>query len=398
MNKLNGDILVSIIITAHNYGRFLDKCINSVLSQTYTNIQIIVVDDGSTDNTQEVLRKYSSKIEKIIVLDGVGVGKASKIGVSESTGELFLRVDADDWLEVTMIERLLTAYLSNASCKAVYPGYYLFDSHNDCKVITQNISSPLSKLYEHTPLGSCALISRSAYEQIGGYNDELRYEEDYDFWHRFVIENKILHLQEPLFYYRRHQSNKSNNFLKKRSVRREIKRLKSAASGIFCSNVYLSDYTASLFPALCPHFNSSNLVVIENTEASFDKILDSSQKIDSIGLDKILKTIVRPEYYSSSCANIYVSADLNALSCQVLSELFDTLRAHDADLVFPAISDPEGYWCVGEHGLEPHNGHAAHDYGRYHIYPFAFAFRNGLKTSSHPLTSHVLVDLSEFKN
>ena len=98
--------LVSVIITAHNYGRFLDKCISSVLEQTYENIEIIVVNDGSQDNTNEILKTFANKI-KVINLPGVGLAKASNVGIRNSKGKYVIRLDADDWFDKNIIKILV---------------------------------------------------------------------------------------------------------------------------------------------------------------------------------------------------------------------------------------------------------------------------------------------------
>src|SRR5437899_12739946 len=90
--------LVTALINTYNYGRFLPFAINSVLNQTYKNIEIIVVDDGSTDHTQEVLERYADRVRKIRTTNG-GQAQARNVGIPLARGELLMLLDADDaWL------------------------------------------------------------------------------------------------------------------------------------------------------------------------------------------------------------------------------------------------------------------------------------------------------------
>ena len=97
MTKMN-ELLISVLITTYNYGRFIEECIDSVLAQEYPSdkLEIIVVDDGSTDDTSERVQKYESKIHYIQKSNG-GQASALNIGVANSHGEIICILDADDY-------------------------------------------------------------------------------------------------------------------------------------------------------------------------------------------------------------------------------------------------------------------------------------------------------------
>src|SRR4028119_1786662 len=109
---MDQSLTVSVIIPNYNYGRFLSEAINSVLAQTCLNVEIIVVDDGSTDNSLEILAAYEKKGVKIIQQTNRGVGAARNAGADKSSGDLLAFLDADDiWLPQKLekqIERLLS--------------------------------------------------------------------------------------------------------------------------------------------------------------------------------------------------------------------------------------------------------------------------------------------------
>jgi len=216
---------ISVIITAHNYGRYLSECLDSVLKQTIDSCEIIVVDDGSTDNTDEILKKYEEHIDKIIKLNGSGVAVASNEGIRNSSGEYVIRLDADDYFVENILQILLHNIEHNDGLGMVYPDYYVVNEEGDI-LECRRYGKPKEeeKLLERTPLGSCALFRRSCYDEIGGYDCDLRFEEDYDFWLKFIKRFKIKNIDIPLFYYRRHGNNKSDKFYKRRQGRRYVKK------------------------------------------------------------------------------------------------------------------------------------------------------------------------------
>lgn len=101
--------MVSIIIPAYNTELYLDKCIESILSQTYKNIEVIIINDGSTDGTLDVCRKWEMIYPQISVINkrNAGVVSARKDGIKNSHGEFFAFIDSDDWIESTWLEKIV---------------------------------------------------------------------------------------------------------------------------------------------------------------------------------------------------------------------------------------------------------------------------------------------------
>lgn len=112
--------LVSIIIPVYNAFPYLRKCIDSVLCQTYTNIEVVCVNDGSTDNSIEILRDYVSQDSRVILIDieNQGVSNARNVAMGNANGQWLLFVDADDWLEPNCVEYLLN-YGKKSNCDIV---------------------------------------------------------------------------------------------------------------------------------------------------------------------------------------------------------------------------------------------------------------------------------------
>ncbi|MGC2512928.1 MAG: glycosyltransferase, partial [Terriglobales bacterium] len=99
-------LLVTILINNFNYGRFLRQAIDSALSQTYQNIEVVVVDDGSTDDSRRIIRSYGSRIMSIVKENG-GQASAFNVGIAASRGEIICMLDADDFFYPDKVERVI---------------------------------------------------------------------------------------------------------------------------------------------------------------------------------------------------------------------------------------------------------------------------------------------------
>lgn len=144
---------ISVIVPAYNIADYLPRCLDSILGQTYKNIEIIVVNDGSKDNTEEVIKEYAQKDGRVKLISKVneGVTKARLTGVKAATGEWIGFVDGDDLIEPEMYETLLTnakeynADISHCGYKMVFPSrvdYY----YNTGKLVEQDNETGLKDL------------------------------------------------------------------------------------------------------------------------------------------------------------------------------------------------------------------------------------------------------------
>lgn len=129
--------LISIIIPVYNVAEFLPKCIDSIIAQTYKNIEIIFVNDGSTDNSREILEMYSANDSRITIInqENSGVVLARNAGVCASKGEYIGFVDPDDWIELNMYEHLLY-YLEKYDVGFVHSPYFE-EKDGTCTIINQ---------------------------------------------------------------------------------------------------------------------------------------------------------------------------------------------------------------------------------------------------------------------
>ena len=203
--------LVSVIIPNYNYGRYLPETIDSVLAQTYPNIEIIVVDDGSTDDSVEVLKSYGDKI-KWFEQTNQGVAKARNRAFAESAGDFIAFLDSDDvWMPRKLEEQL--KMFDNGEIGLVHCGYSDFDGKNTLCEYLQGLSGRVADemlLYKRPVIlgnGSGAVITRKAFEKVGGFDSSVVPAEDWEFFYQVARRYKVAFVPEILLEYRKHETN-----------------------------------------------------------------------------------------------------------------------------------------------------------------------------------------------
>lgn len=212
--------LVSIVIPCHNYGRFLAISIESALGQTYRGIEVVVVDDGSDDDTLEVAGRYPVRL---ISQERTGVCGAVNRGVQVSHGERLVLLSADDALAHTYVEETLAALDARPDVHFAYTGAAHFDGRPWAYPIED---FDVETLAERNYIHASALMRRSSWEHVGGYRldmTDLRCE-DWDLWLSFVEAGmRGVLVRKPLLYYRQHTRTGRNTLrFSPRAVRREV--------------------------------------------------------------------------------------------------------------------------------------------------------------------------------
>ncbi len=208
--------LVSVVVANYNYGRFLPEALESVLAQTYENVEVTVVDDGSTDESREVLRRYESRV-RVISQENQGVSAARNRGIAESTGTLIAFLDSDDvWLEDKLARQV--ELFDDDSVRMVYTGLRYVDI--DGRDLGTMLDGSCGDVLEELALlrgpgvpatGSTAVIRRSALEKVGLFDESLSTSADWDMWRRIACHYSIELVREPLVLYRQHESAMHNN-------------------------------------------------------------------------------------------------------------------------------------------------------------------------------------------
>ena len=200
--------LVSIVIPTYNCERFIARAIDSALNQTYKAWEIIVVDDGSTDNTKQILQPYMDKIRYFFKENG-GVSTARNIGIKEAKGEFIAFLDADDIWVTEKLELQMKEILKSDSIGAVSCGTYFMDETGGAirRSIRKNYPKRkglLKHLIIKNIMYGCSnnLVRKKCFEEIGLFDEKLRAGVDWDMWLRIAQAYDVKFIEKPLVKYR----------------------------------------------------------------------------------------------------------------------------------------------------------------------------------------------------
>jgi hypothetical protein len=210
MNTKNRAPLVSIIIPTRNYGRYIEECLQSVLNQTYQNLEIIVVDDESTDNTAEIVQKYPQV--KYVYQRHKGnktPARAQNTALKIASGNFIMLLGADDKLDKRYVELCLKEIVKDKRVGFVWTGCQEFGESNIVRM-----PRPIFTRYGFfcKPGGQLGgmLIRREVFEDVGGFDESLHGLEDWDWAIRASLKGwKNIAIKKPLYYARMHKFNVS---------------------------------------------------------------------------------------------------------------------------------------------------------------------------------------------
>ena len=128
INKSKMTEKVSVIVPVYNVEKYLRQCLDSILQQTYQNLEILIINDGSTDGSDAICREYLEKMNEYPTLqkENTGISDTRNVGIRQATGEYVTFVDSDDWIEKTYIEELYDKLITYHA-DIVAANYYLFN-------------------------------------------------------------------------------------------------------------------------------------------------------------------------------------------------------------------------------------------------------------------------------
>jgi glycosyltransferase involved in cell wall biosynthesis len=232
---MSDNSLVSICVPSFNHARYLPAALESALSQSYSNIEIIVVDDGSTDDSLEIAQSYAAKYPALIKVfthpgqRNLGISATVNLGFQMARGEYYSGLPSDDLLYPDKIERQVRFLKNNPSVDWVYGYADLIDASGKRLAargllgedITRD-ANPLERLVKKNVIpGMAVLMRRKSIEQIGPHDEALVYS-DWDFWIRLLAHSKAGFIDRPLVRYRVHGRNTSFGADLNLSIRRGL--------------------------------------------------------------------------------------------------------------------------------------------------------------------------------
>jgi len=194
--------LVSVIIPVYNYDRYLGEAIESVLAQTYKHLEVIVVDDGSTDRSGEVAKSFADRGVKYRYQANAGIGPARNKGVESAEGEFIAFLDADDRWPVEKLERQLNAFESDETLEMVFGHALQLQNGPEWEAGVQEYKASVAGMVPGMVPGTM-LIKRDAFFRVGLFKGNLKVGEFID-WYARAVELKVRSLILPeLFLWRR---------------------------------------------------------------------------------------------------------------------------------------------------------------------------------------------------
>lgn len=207
---MNQEVKVSVVIPCYNYGEYIDRAVDSVLKQTYQNFEIIIVNDGSTDEkTNKKLANYDKPKTKVIQASHQGPSTARNTAIEAAKGEYILPLDTDDTIDPTYLEKAVKILDENEKVSIVYCNWKTITGFCGIKRIRfcrSNYKFPECLLFRTNHIFTVTSFFRKAdWEKVGGFNPNMKKGlEDYNFWLSIIeLGGEIYHLDEFLFNYYR---------------------------------------------------------------------------------------------------------------------------------------------------------------------------------------------------
>ena len=208
--------LISVIVPVYNVEEYLEECLNSILLQTYTNLEILIVNDGSTDNSLEILQEFSQRDSRITIFtkENGGLSSARNLAIDEAKGEYFTFIDSDDYIEENYIEYLMKSLIDNEADISIVNSYHMINGkrkdiiNNDGSVSIFSRREVLEKMYskENDFIGILQSAQGKLYKKKLFNNIRYplgkKYEDAFTTYKLYLNSKKIVYTNIALYAYR----------------------------------------------------------------------------------------------------------------------------------------------------------------------------------------------------
>ena len=206
---------VSVVIPTYNSAQYLAEAVDSVLAQTFKDIEVLVIDDGSNDETEAVMSRYGAPV-RYIRQNNSGVAAARNHGIQKSRGRYVAFLDADDTWLAEKLEKQMSALASATETEFCYSAFTVVDTNlNPLRVSrSRRYGSALEDLLlRGNAVGSICtvLCERALFDKLGGFDPALSQCADWDMWVRIAAHTEFIYVDEPLVTYRHHGGMMSRN-------------------------------------------------------------------------------------------------------------------------------------------------------------------------------------------
>ena len=210
--------LVTVVIPIYNAEPYLDNAIRSVINQTYTNWELMLLDDGSTDGSLAIAQRYADKDDRITVYsDGENKGLVPRLNqsIEMANGDYYARMDADDIMYVTRLEKQVAVLESNPMADLVFSSFMTIDKDNN--IIGSGYLESGKQPFPHPTIMACMDWFR-----VYNYDEWAVRAEDFELWCRTSAKSNFMVIKEPLFFYREFGVQTIGNILHSYNTQRKI--------------------------------------------------------------------------------------------------------------------------------------------------------------------------------
>lgn len=386
---------VTVYVPCHNYGRYLAEAIESVRSQVLQEWELIVLDDGSSDETSAVAQRYVAQDPQRVRLLRhrlpKGLRQCANRALALARGEYFVRLDADDYLDESAL-LVLAGYLDvHRDVALVYPNWtYVAEDGTHLGVERRKRIGTEATVLDLPPHGACTMVRRRVLRTLGGYDTRFEAQDGHELWLKVLRRHRVANVATPLFFYRQHPASMSVDEDKLLAARREIKRRLArpgrgngrpvAVAIVPAKNTYstlpnivlrpllgkpLIDYTIEAARRsgsfdLCYVYTDDDAVVAHCS--MIDGVLAERRPSElssaRVGFAEILVSAVNQletahGVFPDIVALLNVNAPLRGE--EHIREAVDTLLLHDVDSVLSAYEDLDLHFIHTKEGLRPLN-------------------------------------------
>jgi len=216
---------VTVLMTTYNCGEYISQAIKSVLKQAYKDFELLIIDDGSTDNTQEIIKRFRDERIRFIKSKHIGRSSALNFGLKEASSDLISFCDADDIIHPKKIEKQLS--LIKNKNDLVFTDSALFEKDKILYElgIQNDLNTIKKKVALHGHLGPSVFFNKKFIIEKDGFNSELIAFEDYDLWLRILNDSNIIIIPQVLYFQRlRKNSLSTTETMKKKNIIYEIQK------------------------------------------------------------------------------------------------------------------------------------------------------------------------------
>jgi glycosyltransferase involved in cell wall biosynthesis len=294
--------LVSVILPVYNGSSFLKESIESLLEQSYCNFEIIIINDGSTDDSEKIIRFYSDHRIRYFYQKNIGLAKTLNRGILLSRGKYIARQDQDDFSEINRLEKQVNFLLKNPKVQMVGSNAKIWidnkKTNSSTRLPLTSEQLKIATLFDNYFIHSAVLIRKTAFKKIGFYSEdnERQPPEDYELWSRIIRKFDVANIKENLVNYRKSHGSMSQNaghHYKKRIIKLSIENIIHITGNSI--NILDVEDLANLFHKNYVFFHKRN-INFQRINKIFEKLINLSMfkySLDDKDINLIRKALIK---------------------------------------------------------------------------------------------------------